>query len=488
MRPTWNFLLPSLLTLSLALAGCVSLTPTHERPAAPVAADWPAPAAGSTGAPAAAELGWREFVTDARLREVIELALAQNRDLRVALLNVQRAQAQYGVQRSEQLPTVSAGGGQTAQRLPGAFSANGQPAISRQYTATVGVSAFELDLFGRVRSLSDAALQQFLATEDGRRSTQISLIAQVASSWLTLAADQERLQLTEQTLKAREDGLRLTRRLQEGGVSSALDLRQAEIAVEQARADLASLTRQVAADRNALELLVGSPLQAGHWPVAGSAEAATLTTALPAGLPSEVLLQRPDVLQAERTLQGAEAQIGAARAAFFPRISLTASAGSASPALDGLFRGGTGLWSFVPQISLPIFDAGRNRAQLKTAQVDRDIAVAQYEKAIQSAFREVADGLAERTTLGQQAQAQQQLVARSSDALRLAEARFQAGVDDRLATLDAQRSLYAAQQALVQVQLALQLNRVTLYKALGGGALRSEEGAGSIAGPRQSGG
>ena len=255
--------------------------------------------------------------------------------------------------------------------------------------------------------------------------------------------------------------------------------------MEQARADLASLIRQVAADRNALELLVGSPLQAGHWPVSGSAEAATLTAELPAGLPSEVLLQRPDVQQAERSLQAAEAQIGAARAAFFPRITLTASAGTASSALDGLFRGGTGLWSFVPQISLPIFDAGRNRAQLKTAQVDRDIAVAQYEKAIQAAFREVADGLAERFTLGQQAQAQQRLVAQTSDALRLAEARFKAGMDDRLATLDAQRSLYAAQQGLVQVELARQINRVTLYKALGGGAL---VGPGGASGPRQSGG
>jgi multidrug efflux system outer membrane protein len=486
MRPTLNFLMPTLLTASLALAGCMSLAPAHERPAAPVASDWHAPASASPGAPTAAELGWRDFITDARLREVVELALRQNRDLRVALLNVQRAQAQYGVQQADRLPGVSASGGQTAQRTPGSLTGTGQPAISRQYTAGVGISAFELDLFGRVRNLTDAALQQYLATEEGRRSTQISLIAQVASSWLTLAADQERLQLTEQTLKAREDGMRLTQRLQAGGLSSTLDLRQAEIAVEQARADLASLTQQVATDRNALELLVGAPLQAGHWPVTGSATAATLTAELPAGLPSEVLLQRPDVQQAERSLQSAEAQIGAARAAFFPRISLTASAGTASNALDGLFKAGSGSWSFIPQISLPIFDAGRNRAQLKTAQVDRDIAVAQYEKAIQTAFREVADGLAQRITLGQQAQAQQRLVTQTADALKLAEARFKAGVDDRLATLDAQRSLYAAQQALVQVQLSQQLNRVTLYKALGGGALTEAQAAAAT--PRQSGG
>ncbi len=486
MRPTLNFFLPTLLTVSLALAGCASLAPAHERPVAPVASDWHAPDGAAPGARTAAELGWREFITDARLREVVELALQQNRDLRVALLNVQRAQAQYGVQQADRLPSLSATGGQTAQRTPGSLTGTGQPVISRQYTAGVGISAFELDLFGRVKNLTDAALQQYLATEEGRRSTQISLIAQVASSWLTLAADQERLQLTEQTLKAREDGLRLTQRLQAGGISSTLDLRQAEIAVEQARADLASLTQLVATDRNALELLVGAPLQAGHWPVAGSAEAATLTAELPAGLPSDVLLQRPDVLQAERSLQAAEAQIGAARAAFFPRISLTASAGTASNALDGLFKAGSGSWSFIPQISLPIFDAGRNRAQLKTAQVDRDIAVAQYEKAIQTAFREVADGLAQRATLGQQAQAQQRLVAQTTDALKLAEARFKAGVDDRLATLDAQRSLYAAQQALVQVQLSQQLNRVTLYKALGSGTLTETQAAAAT--PRQSGG
>lgn len=486
MRPTLNLIVPTLLTLSLALAGCVSLAPAHERPAAPVAADWPAPAASAADARAAADLGWREFITDARLREVVELALAQNRDLRVALLNVQRAQAQYGVQRADQLPSINASGGQTAQRTPGSLSGTGQPVISRQYTAGVGISAFELDLFGRVRNLTDAALQQYLATDDGRRSTQISLIAQVASSWLTLAADQERLQLTELAVKTREDSLRLTQRLQAGGLSSTLDLRQAEIAVEQARADLASLTQQVASDRHALELLVGAPLQARHWPESGSADAATLTAELPAGLPSEVLLQRPDVQQAERSLQAAEAQIGAARAAFFPRISLTASAGTASNALDGLFKAGSGSWSFIPQISLPIFDAGRNRAQLRVAQVDRDIAVAQYEKAIQSAFREVADGLAQRTTLEQQAQAQRRLVTQTADALRLAEARFKAGVDDRLATLDAQRALYTAEQALVQVQLARQLNRVTLYKALGGGALAEAQAAAAT--PRQSGG
>ena len=458
---TSKFLSLTALAASLALAGCASMAPTYERPAAPVAQQWPVPQATAEQAKAA-DIGWREFFTDPKLQALIEQALAHNRDLRVAVLNVERAQAQYGVQRADRLPTVAAGAGQTATRAPGGT-------ITRQYTATLGVSAYELDLFGRVKSLNDAALQQYLATDDARRSAQISLVAQVAGSWLTLAADQERLRLAEQTLLARQDSLRLTQRLQAAGVSSTLDLRQAEIAAEAAQSDLASLTAQVAQDRNALALLVGQPLEAAQGPTAGTDAPVTQLGELSAGLPSDVLLTRPDVQQAERTLQAANANIGAARAAFFPRISLTASAGTASSELDGLFRSGSGMWSFMPQVSLPLFDAGRNSANLKIAKVDRDIAVAQYEKAVQSAFRDVADALAQRATLGQQVASQQRLVAQTQDALRLAEARFRQGLDDRLATLDAQRSLYAAQQGLIAARLAQQVNRVTLYKALGGG-------------------
>lgn len=458
---TSKFLSLTALAASLALAGCASMAPTYERPAAPVAQQWPVPQATAEQAKAA-DIGWREFFTDPKLQALIEQALAHNRDLRVAVLNVERAQAQYGVQRADRLPTVSAGAGQTATRAPGGT-------ITRQYTATLGVSAYELDLFGRVKSLNDAALQQYLATDDARRSAQISLVAQVAGGWLTLAADQERLRLAEQTLLARQDSLRLTQRLQAAGVSSTLDLRQAEIAAEAAQSDLASLTAQVAQDRNALALLVGQPLEAAQGPTAGTDAPVTQLGELSAGLPSDVLLTRPDVQQAERTLQAANANIGAARAAFFPRISLTASAGTASSELDGLFRSGSGMWSFMPQVSLPLFDAGRNSANLKIAKVDRDIAVAQYEKSIQSAFRDVADALAQRATLGQQVASQQRLVAQTQDALRLAEARFRQGLDDRLATLDAQRSLYAAQQGLIAARLAQQVNRVTLYKALGGG-------------------
>lgn len=455
-----KFFFPTLLVASLALGGCASLAPAYERPAAPVSAQWPVPQA-TAAESRATDLGWREFFTDPRLQALIEQALANNRDLRVAVLNVQRAQAQYGVQRADLLPSVNAGAGQTAQRTSGT--------ITRQYSATLGVSAYELDLFGRVKSLSNAALAQYLGTEDARRSAQISLVAEVAGSYLTLAADQERLSLAEQTLQARQDSLRLTQRLQTAGVASTLDLRQAEIAAESAQSDLASLTAQVAQDRHALELLVGQPVTAAQWPTAGTDAPVTQLTELSAGMPSEVLLERPDVQQAERSLQAANANIGAARAAFFPRITLTASAGSASADLDGLFRSGTGLWSFVPQVTLPIFDAGRNKANLKVAEVDRDIALAQYEKAIQSAFREVADALAQRATLGQQVASQQRLVAQTRDALQLAEARFRQGVDDRLATLDAQRSLYGAEQGSIAARLAQQVNRVTLYKALGGG-------------------
>ena len=463
---------PSVLSVIAAaafLTACSTLAPDYARPEAPVPDTWAQASTETQAAASAADLGWQSFITDVRLREVVALALKNNRDLRVAALNVERSQALYQVQRSELFPSVNVGGAQNAQRLPGDLSGTGQTRVTRQYSATVGVSAYELDLFGRVRSLRDAALSQYLATEFAQRSTQISLVSQVAIAYMTLAADRERLTLAEQTLKSRQETLRLTQRMYELGVSSALDLKQIQTTVDSARADVAAYTSQAVQDVNALALLVGSPLHSELLPTNLSDAALTLTEDLPAGVPSNVLLQRPDVLQAEKALVSANANIGAARAAFFPRISLTASAGSASASLDDLFKAGQGYWTFVPQITLPIFDGGRNRANLRVSEVDRDIALAQYEKAIQSAFRDVSDALAQRSTVGEQASAQEALVASSQDAYRLAKARYEKGIDDYLSTLDSQRSSYAAQQGLISVRLAQQVNRVTTYKVLGGG-------------------
>lgn len=451
------------------LTACTTLAPDYERPQAPVPDTWAQTDTDKQVTGSTADLGWQTFITDERLREVVALALKNNRDLRVAALNVERLQALYQVQRSELFPSVNLGGGQSAQRLPADLSGTGQTRVTRQYSATVGVSAYELDLFGRVRSLRDAALSQYMATEFAQRSTQISLVSQVSIAYMTLAADRERLTLAEQTLKSRQETLRLTQRMYELGVSSALDLKQIQTTVDSARADVAGYTSLVAQDVNALTLLVGGPLRGELLPNNLSDSALTMTEDLPAGVPSNVLLQRPDVLQAEKALESANANIGAARAAFFPRISLTASAGSASASLDDLFKAGQGYWSFVPQVTLPIFDGGRNRANLRVSEVDRDIALAQYEKAIQAAFRDVSDALAQRATVGEQAAAQEALVASTQDAYRLAKARYEKGIDDYLSTLDAQRSSYAAQQGLISVRLTQQVNRVTTYKVLGGG-------------------
>ncbi|QBK06116.1 multidrug transporter [Hylemonella gracilis] len=458
------------------LTACSTLAPDYERPVSVVPDTWAAtPAATTTpsdsaAAPAVDTLGWQEFIADDKLRSVIALSLHNNRDLRVSTLNVERLQALYQVQRADLLPSVNAGVGQSAQRLPGDINGTGQSVLSRQYSGTVGISAYELDLFGRVRSLKDAALLQYLATEQAQRSAQISLISQVSVAYMTLAADRERLSLAEQTLQSRRETLRLTQRMHELGVSSALDLRQVQSTVDSARADVASYSSLVAQDLNALTVLVGTPVAAELLPVEISHAALTLTQDLDAGLPSGVLLNRPDVQQAEKALEAANANIGAARAAFFPSISLTASAGYASTDLDNLFKSGQQSWSFLPQINIPIFSGGRNRANLRVSELDRDIAVAQYEKAIQSAFREVSDALAQRATVGELTAAQQALADSTQDAFRLARVRYEKGIDDYLSTLDAQRSSYTAQQALISARLAQQVNRITVYKVLGGGS------------------
>nr|WP_315247210.1 AdeC/AdeK/OprM family multidrug efflux complex outer membrane factor [uncultured Albidiferax sp.] len=453
------------LALAIVLAGCSSLAPTYERPVAPVPAVFPT---ASASGQAAADIDWRDFFADAKLRGLIDLALANNRDLRVAVLNIAQARAQYRVQDAATWPTLNATGSGSASRTPASLSGTGQAVVGRQYSASIGTSAYELDLFGRVRSLNAQALESYLATAEARRSTQISLVAEVASAYLTWSADLDRLALARQTLQSQSDTYGLTQRRFELGTDSALTLRQQQTSVESARVDVASYTAQVALDQNALALLLGTAVPADLAPT-GLAKRVSALPDLPAGLPSDLLQRRPDILQAEHSLQAARYNIGAARAAFYPRISLTASAGSSSNDLAGLFKAGAGAWSFVPQITLPLFDGGANQANLDIATVTRDIQVAQYEKTIQTAFREVADALAQRSNLGDQLSAQQALVDATADSFQLSNARYQRGVDSYLDVMVTQRSLYTAQQGLIGTQLSRLANEVTLYKVLGGG-------------------
>ncbi|MCE4053367.1 AdeC/AdeK/OprM family multidrug efflux complex outer membrane factor [Pseudomonas sp. Au-Pse12] len=459
----------SLAITAIALSGC-SLIPDYQRPQAPVAAQFPqGPAYSPKEAAnvAAAEQGWRQFFHDPALQQLIQTSLENNRDLKVAALNIDAYAAQYQIQRADLFPAVSANGSGSRQRTPARMSQTGQAGITSQYSATVGVSAYELDLFGRVRSLSEQALQTYFSSEEARRSTQISLVASVANAYMTWQADKELLKLTQETLAAYEESYRLTSRSNEVGVASALDLSQARTSVENARVQLARYTRQVAQDENSLTLLLGTAIPA-NLPAAQPLSA-NLLSDLPAGLPSELLQRRPDILEAEYKLKAANANIGAARAAFFPSISLTANAGTLSPDLSGLFKGGSGTWLFQPQINLPIFNAGSLRASLDYSKIQKDISVAQYEKSIQTAFQEVSDGLAARQTYNQQLQAQRDFVNANQDYYRLAERRYRIGVDSNLTFLDAQRSLFSAQQALITDRLSQLTSEVNLYKALGGG-------------------
>lgn len=436
------------------------MAPDYQRPAAPVPAAFPGISANDTGR-TVTDIGWPQFFSDARLRQLIELALQNNRDLRVAVLNIEQARAQYGIRRSDRFPTVNAA-------VAGSRQPNASGRTASTYTAGLAVTAFELDFFGRVRSLSDAALARFLATEEAHRNVRISLIASVANLYLTLLADDELLKLTEQTLAAREESFKLTRLKFDNGVVSELDYRQSQSLVEGARATLAQQRRQRALDENALMLLIGQALPP-TLPAAGKLATMTMGPELPIGLPSDLLANRPDVRQAEQQLLAANADIGAARAAFFPRISLTSSAGSASSELSGLFESGSFAWTFAPQMVLPIFDAGRNSANLDLAQASRGIAVAQYEKAIQIAFREVADALAGKATFGEQLRALKAQTEAETVRFKLSDLRYQNGAASYLDLLDAQRSLFAAQQAVVQAHLAQLQTQVTLYKVLGGG-------------------
>jgi len=445
------------LLAAVAAAGC-SMMPAYERPAAPVAGNWPYPVA-AIGT-AAAELDWQAFFGNTQLRQLIAMALRNNRDLRVAVLNIEQARAQYDIRSADRFPTVNAA--INGSRTPATGGGS-----TRAYSAGLVVTAWEIDLFGRVASLSEAALAQYLGTEEGRKAAQTSLVASVANTWLNLVADEELLELTQQTLATREESLRLTRLRFENGAASELDFRQAQSLFENARVAFAQQQRQRAQNINALALLLGQPVPVDMR--TGIPTAAVSLPDLPAGTPSDVLARRPDVRQAEQQLVAANANIGAARAAFFPRISLTAGVGTASSHLSDLFQGGSWGWTAAPSLLLPIFDAGRNSANLRSASVSRDIALAQYEKAIQSAFREVADALAGRATLVQQLDAQSNVVEAESVRFRLSELRYTNGVSSYLDLLDAQRSLFAARQALIQTRLAQLQNQVLLYRALGGG-------------------
>ncbi|AOB27091.1 MULTISPECIES: AdeC/AdeK/OprM family multidrug efflux complex outer membrane factor [Bordetella] len=465
------------LAVATALAGC-SLAPTYERPQAPVDAAYPsgpaygAPGQPAAGAPAAADVGWRDFFGDPLLQELLALSLANNRDLRVAALNVEAARAQYRIQRADLAPSVGVGGNGSVQRTPADLNPSGQAGISRSYQVGASLSTWELDLFGRIRSLSEQALQLYLAQDETRVATQLTLVAETANAYLTLRADQELLALTRQTLAAQQESYKLTRQSYDLGVATELDLSQAEISLRTAERNLSQYTRMAAQDRNALVLLVGQPLPAGISAQLDQAAAlpdGVVLADLPAGLPSDLLARRPDIRAAEHQLQAANASIGAARAAFFPRISLTGSAGTASASLGGLFDAGSGAWSFAPQISVPIFAGGALRASLDLAKIQKDIGIARYEQAIQNGFREVSDALAGRGTLQEQIRSQELLVQANQRAYDLSQQRYQQGIDNYLSVLDSQRSLYTAQQTLVETRLARLSNLIQLYKALGGG-------------------
>lgn len=468
------------LTLASAtmLAGC-DLAPSYRRPALAAPPAFPQGAAYPAADPAAsdiASIGWRDFFTDAKLRAVIALGLANNRDLRVAAAHVLQARAQYRSQRADLFPTLAAegtasirhsgsGGGSVGSGASGPRDTGG---TTHDYAADIGVSSFELDLFGRVRNLTRAAQESYFATRAAQDATRISLIAEIASAWLTLASDRDQLRLSQSTLASFQQSVDLTRAQFGKGIVSELDVRQAETNLADARFDVAQLTTRIAQDQNALDLLVGARVGAELLPDGLGTDRFTLAD-LPAGVGSAVLLKRPDVIEAEDLLKAQNANIGAARAAFFPTISLTAAAGTASSALSGLFTGGTWSWNASGSSALTVFDFGRNRANLRYAEASRDAAVATYEKSVQTAFREVSDALAQRGTINEQVAARLMKADSAGAAARLSEARYRNGVDSFLTTLDAQRTLYAAQQALVTTRLARETNLVSLYSVLGGG-------------------
>ncbi|WP_336691385.1 efflux transporter outer membrane subunit [Delftia acidovorans] len=463
------------LAASLVLAGC-SLAPVHQRPQAPIPTQWPQQDAAPVLSSSAATLDWNSFIADRQLRQLVDLAQAHNRDLRQTLLNVEAARALYQVQRADRLPGVGLQGGGTRQRLPGDVSGTGQPQVQSNWQAGVGLAAFELDLFGRVRNLSEAALGEYLATEEAARAARISLGAEVVQAYLSRDGAQRRLKLAQSTLQSREASLRLTAQRRKAGTATALDHQDALGLAAQARADVERSERELRQAGNALLLLTGvedlgpylSARSSGSAQLAQPSDLPMLLQDLSAGTPSELLIHRPDIQAAEHRLRARSADIGAARAAFFPRISLTGFLGSSSADLSDLFRSGQHAWSFTPQVTLPLFDGGRNRANLDLAVLRKDMAVAAYEQAIQTAFREVADALAATDTLRREEAARLALRDSSRESLRLAQARYQAGVDDHLRYLDAQRSAFANESAYIDTVTQRQLALAQLFRVLGG--------------------
>jgi len=459
-----------ILVVLVFTAGC-TMAPKYTQPEAPIPGEWPQgeaykiPQAGPE-ALAVSGLSWKAFFIDPKLQQIIQTALDNNRDMRIAALNVERARALYGIQRAELFPAVNGVGEGVKQRLASDLVSPGNSRTIEQYSVGLGIAAWEMDFFGRIRSLKDQALEEYLATDEARSSAQIALVSEVARVYLALAADRENLKLARSTLTSQQAAYDLIKRQYEVGVASELDLRQAQIPVDAARGDVARFTQTTAQDQNALTLLAGSPVPKDLLP--SDLARCNPSKEIFAGLSSEALLNRPDIMAAEHRLRGAYAFIGAARASFFPRISLTTSIGTASDELSGLFGSGSGTWSFVPQITVPIFDA-RTWAAYRVSKAQQEIALAQYEKTIQTAFREVADSLAVQGTVDRQVAAQMSLTKAVADTYRLSNQRYTKGIDSYLGALDAQRSLYAAQQGLISLRLAKLANQVRLYAVLGGG-------------------
>ncbi|MCU0125015.1 efflux transporter outer membrane subunit [Pseudomonas vlassakiae] len=458
-----NRVLP--LVLALSLSGC-SLAPTYQRPAAPVPAEW-GTGAGHAGR-SVEQVQWQAFIVDPVLRQLIASALDNNRSLRQTLLDIEQARAQYRIQRADRVPGLNASAAGDRQHLPSALSSDGREGVTRTYQVGLSLPEYEVDLFGRIKSLSDAALEQYLATEEVGRAARIALIAEVSQAYLTLDGAERRQALTRQTLASREDSLALVGQRRAAGTATALDHQEALGLVEQSRAELEVTVRQQRQAYNALVLLLGSAEAAKAMPAERPDQPMVLNDIAP-GAPSALIERRPDILAAEHRLRARNADIGAARAAFFPRISLTGSFGTASAQMSGLFDGGSRSWTFMPQLSLPLFDAGRNRAGLSLAEARKESAVAAYEGVIQVAFREVADALVATDTLRREQTARRALADTSRETLALAKARYEGGVDNHLRYLDAQRSSYVNEAAFIEASTQRQLALVDLFRALGGG-------------------